>query len=319
MGNIYPKISLITPNFNGGEYLEQTICSVLDQKYPNLEYIIIDGKSSDNSLNIIDKYRKYLHYFVSEPDFGQSDAINKGLKMCTGEIFNWLNSDDYYESSSLYIVADAFSSSKASIVSGNANIVNKHGNKIRETRGIVQYSNLAKTIGWVAINQPEVFWKTNVVKQLGGINPSLHYNMDKELWIKYLLKFGMNNVLKVDKTLVNFRLQPLSKTVSQNDQFTIERDLLFASIAKWAGLTNELEFIMKNNSIQLPEFQIDIPKNNFLVQSIFQYFFLLKADEYYVEGKIDQSKKFLDFIGSKIKLAEPRLFLSLFLKLKFRL
>jgi glycosyltransferase involved in cell wall biosynthesis len=91
-----PKISIVTPSFNQGMFLEKTILSVLEQGYPNLEYIIIDGGSSDNSVEIIKKYEKHLAYWESEPDQGQSHAINKGFERATGEIFGWLNSDDWY-------------------------------------------------------------------------------------------------------------------------------------------------------------------------------------------------------------------------------
>ena len=104
----YPKITIITPSFNQGNYLEQTIDSVLSQNYSNLEYIIIDGGSADNSVDIIKKYEKHLAYWVSEKDKGQTNAINKGLKIATGDIVNWLNSDDYYEPDALHKVADAF-------------------------------------------------------------------------------------------------------------------------------------------------------------------------------------------------------------------
>src|ERR1700733_14532761 len=105
MEKIYPKISIVTPSYNKGQYIEQTIQSVLDQNYPNLEYIIIDGGSTDNTIEIIEKYAPYLKYWVSEKDKGQANAINKGLQYCTGEIFNWLNSDDYLEPDSLEKIA----------------------------------------------------------------------------------------------------------------------------------------------------------------------------------------------------------------------
>ena len=103
-----PKISIVTPTYNQGRFIEQTICSVLDQGYPNLEYIIIDGGSRDNTVDIIKKYEHRLSYWVSEMDSGQTHAINKGFAKCTGEIFNWINSDDYYAPDALQKIAKAF-------------------------------------------------------------------------------------------------------------------------------------------------------------------------------------------------------------------
>ncbi len=99
---VYPKISIVTPSYNQGQYLEKTIESILSQNYPNLELIIIDGGSTDESINILRRYENRISFWVSEPDNGQADAINKGLKKTTGEIFNWLNSDDYLEPGALF-------------------------------------------------------------------------------------------------------------------------------------------------------------------------------------------------------------------------
>ena len=117
----YPKISIVTPSYNQGQFIEETILSVLDQDYPDLEYLIIDGGSTDNTIDIIRKYSKHLTYWVSEPDRGQSHAINKGFAICTGEIFNWLNSDDLLLNNALSSVAEAYCSSEAEykIVVGN--------------------------------------------------------------------------------------------------------------------------------------------------------------------------------------------------------
>ena len=116
------KISIITPSYNQGNYLEQTIDSVLSQNYQNLEYIIIDGGSTDNSVEIIKKHQKHLHYWVSEKDSGQSEAINKGLKIAGGEIINWLNSDDYYTANALKTVAEHFEDESVLVVSGRSDI-----------------------------------------------------------------------------------------------------------------------------------------------------------------------------------------------------
>jgi glycosyltransferase involved in cell wall biosynthesis len=104
----YPKISIVTPSFNQGRFIEKTILSVIEQDYPNLEYIIIDGGSTDESVEVIKKYDQHLAYWVSEPDRGQSHAINKGFERATGEIFGWLNSDDWYHPGALKAVAEAF-------------------------------------------------------------------------------------------------------------------------------------------------------------------------------------------------------------------
>src|SRR5258707_6129118 len=104
---LFPRISVVTPSFNQGAYLERTICSVLDQKYPNLEYLVIDGGSTDESVEIIKRYERHLTYWVSEPDTGQSNAINKGFARTTGTILAWLNSDDRYLPETLGAVAAA--------------------------------------------------------------------------------------------------------------------------------------------------------------------------------------------------------------------
>ncbi len=106
--NNYPKISIVTVNFNNGEFLEQTIKSVIEQEYPNLEYILIDGGSTDNSLEIIERYADHFSYWISEPDDGQYQGIQKGFEKSTGEIMAWLNSDDKYLPQSLFSVAEIF-------------------------------------------------------------------------------------------------------------------------------------------------------------------------------------------------------------------
>ena len=107
-GSFWPKISIVTPSYNQGQYLEETIRSVLLQGYPNLEYLIIDGGSTDNSVEIIHKYEPWLHYWISEPDNGQSEAINKGFSKATGDILNFINSDDFLHPRAFEVIAFAY-------------------------------------------------------------------------------------------------------------------------------------------------------------------------------------------------------------------
>ena len=122
----WPRISIVTPSFNQGRFLERTILSVLNQNYPNLEYIVMDGGSTDESVEIIKKYENYLAYWISEKDNGQSDAIKKGFQKSTGEILAWLNSDDIYLSGALRGVAGFFRDGKGTeVVYGNRYIIDE--------------------------------------------------------------------------------------------------------------------------------------------------------------------------------------------------
>ena len=126
-----PKISIVTPSYNQAEFLERTILSVLNQNYPNLEYIIIDGGSTDSSAEIIKKYERYLTYWVSEPDDGQADAINKGFAKATGDILAWLNSDDLYLPGALLKVKESFQNAGIAFLYGHSILVDKEDRVIR--------------------------------------------------------------------------------------------------------------------------------------------------------------------------------------------
>ncbi len=168
------KISLITPSYNQAIYLEQTIQSVISQHYPNLEHIVIDGGSTDGSVEIIKKYEKHLTYWVSEPDKGQSNAINKGLQKATGSIINWLNSDDYLETGALHFVADAFRDPSVNVVCGKSRLFTGDGQTIQFSDGTAIYAgNLAKTIGWARIDQPATFFRCGAIEKMGLLDARL--------------------------------------------------------------------------------------------------------------------------------------------------
>jgi glycosyltransferase involved in cell wall biosynthesis len=221
-----PRISIVTPCFNSEDYLEETINSVLDQNYSNLQYIIIDGGSQDRSPEIIKKYERYLDYWISEPDQGQSDAISKGLSRSDGDVFNWLNADDTYRPNALNIVGEYFMDPDINVLAGRSRIFGlTYEDRISSGTDIYP-GNLLRTIGRARIDQPETFFRRSCIVSVGPINTNLHYLMDLELWLRYLLEYGMGNVRKIDDILVNFRLHSASKTINQPGGFQREGILL---------------------------------------------------------------------------------------------
>ncbi len=221
----WPKISVVTPSYNQGQYIEETILSVINQNYPNLEYIIIDGGSTDNTVDVIKKYEQHITYWISEPDWGQSHAINKGLAKCTGEVFGWINSDDYYCKNALLTVGTHFRDSNLHILCGySRRFVNEGGansQDIKLARTSVQYDLEIDLLTHYFI-QVSTFFKCSIVKELGGVDFNLHFVMDSELWLRYLLKYQYGKIKFIDDQLANYRLHDSSKTVAQQQMFREE-------------------------------------------------------------------------------------------------
>jgi len=316
---IYPKITIVTPSFNQVAYIEETICSVLSQNYPNLEYMIVDGGSNDGSVDIIKKYEKHLAWWVSEPDNGQSEAINKGLNKATGEIFNWLNSDDYYEPNTLHTIANTFAETKCDILCGRSRIF-RNSETERLSRGSDVYESLSKTIGWARMDQPETFVKTNILKEIGGINQQLHYLMDREWWVKYLLKFGQQKIASIDNVLVNFRLHENSKSVSLHEKFAIDHDTIFHGLAKNIG-NIKIENLIKNKCELIKDFDLHIDnalEKVKLINESLNYYLLQKADYFYYFGNSTNCNKLLKFIDQdSLDEDSKKLYKNLKLKRKF--
>lgn len=310
------KITIITPSFNQAQFLEQTIDSVLSQKYHNLEYIIIDGGSQDRSVEIIKKHEKYLKYWVSEKDRGQSHAINKGLSIATGEIVNWLNSDDYYQPNALNLISELFADPKVSAVCAKSNIV-ASGEILKISSGTDVYGkNISKTIGWARIDQPETFFRASAYRHVGLLNENLHYIMDKEWWSRYLIELGLDGVVQSNECLVNFRLQPESKTMKHGKKFNEEVLTMYHSLASKSGCLKEAENLSKN-------FQFLPVLNHFSgnavphdkAKRILNYFILKKADEAYYQLDLKLSKKLLSGLDTDVFANDD---LLLFDKLRFR-
>lgn len=311
-----PSISIITPSFNQAQFIEQTIDSVLSQGYEKLEYMVIDGGSTDQSAEIIRKYARHLSYWISEPDRGQSHAINKGIARSTGDVINWLNSDDYLEPGALNFVGEVFADPSVIAACARSNIV-MNGEILRQSRGTDVYpDNLAKTIGWARIDQPETFFRKKAYDMVGPLNEALHYVMDREWWIRYLLHFGLGGVKTVDRVIVNFRLHDQSKTQGKRPNFEVEHYSLYGGLAMDAGLDEEAKLIQSefgahpmggilSNKLVPPV----------LLRDVLNYFLLHQADQAYQQGRRERVQRILNSIQFDLLEAPDR---KLYHKLKLR-
>ena len=202
-----PLISIVIPSFNQAKYIEKTIVSIIEQAYKNVEIIIIDAASTDETLEIIKKYEQHITYWVSEPDRGQSHAINKGLEKCTGEVFNWINSDDYLEPGALQNIATLFEENNdVKVICGFTRCFFDEDNTTSHEYRMGVKPTVAETISLVEMNQPGSFYRTNIVKEFCGVNESLRYVFDDELWFRFLCKHGIKNIYLSEKRYAHFRL-----------------------------------------------------------------------------------------------------------------
>ncbi len=193
-----PKITVVTPAYNSVELLEDCITSVLDQGYQNLEYIVVDGGSTDGSLEILRRYEDSFAYWTSEPDGGQTDALNKGFRRATGELLCWLNSDDFYYPGALAAAAEAYlAAPDAPFYFGNGYRVDRAGRKISEffPNGEVRFRRDAAIFGLNCVLQPSTFIRRAAFEEVGGLDDSLHYGFDSNLWIE-LSKLGRPRAMR---------------------------------------------------------------------------------------------------------------------------
>lgn len=239
-GSPWPRISVVTPSFNQAAFLEETIRSVLLQGYPNLEYIVVDGGSTDGSVDIIRRYKPWLSWWVSEPDAGQTDAIRKGVQRASGEVLAWLNSDDFYCPDTLGIVGARFALSPAvDLLYGDCDMIDDEGRLLTQFRA--HKGETRRLLAENFIPQPSTFCRACVWNANCGVDAKLQYVMDHDLWIRLFLS-GVE-VDYLPATLSRFRYHSFSKTGLISVQFGYEfltvLDKLSGAL-KSAGLESDL-------------------------------------------------------------------------------
>lgn len=210
-----PLVTIITPSYNQAAYLEETIQSVLNQDYENIQYIIVDGASTDGSVEIIKKYEKGISKWVSEIDKGQTDAINKGFSLARGEIIAWLNSDDTLLTHAVSEAVQFLNDNPAvGLVYGNANYIDGDGEVIGEFPA-AQTTLKKLRCGYVHIPQQASFFRKSLWDQVGPLDPSFYFAMDYDLWVRLA---SVSEIKYLPRLWANFRLHADTKTTSADDR-----------------------------------------------------------------------------------------------------
>jgi glycosyltransferase involved in cell wall biosynthesis len=210
-----PLVSIVTPSFNQANYLEATIQSVLSQDYPNIEYIVIDGGSTDGCVNILERYADQLTYWISEPDAGQTDAINKGFNLARGDVFAWLNSDDVYKPGAVTQAVEFLGQQpEVGMVYGDADFIDENGDWIGVFPAArTDYRRLRQ--GYVHIPQQSTFFRGRLWKLVGPLDTSFYFAMAYDLWVRLA---ALSPIRYVKNTWASFRLHGQAKSMASADR-----------------------------------------------------------------------------------------------------
>ena len=236
-GSPWPRVSIVTPSYNQARFIEETIRSVLLQGYPDLEYIIVDGGSTDGSVEIIRKYEPWLAYWVSEKDAGQADAINKGWQRSSGEILAWLNSDDTYEPAAIGTAVSLLECyPDVAMIAGDCRVIDASGNVIRRLPA-GEY-NLINQLFSNAIPQPGTFVRRPIAEAIGYLDGSMHYVFDADFWMR--LSLAGAKIVRWSSLFANYRYWSNSKSVSVPVRFDLEKIRLLDKLYSTPDLSSEI-------------------------------------------------------------------------------
>lgn len=203
-----PLVSIITPSFNQARFLEQTIQSVVTQDYPNLEYIVIDGGSTDGSVEIIRKYSDRISYWISRKDNGQAEAINEGFKRATGKYIAWLNSDDLYLPGCIQTAVKALENAPdAAMAFGQVDVINEQGRRVGMFRPVsYQFENLLTYK--IILPQQAAFFRRQILDKIGVLNTNLHFALDHEFFLRIGAYYPITDIPNV---IAQYRLSSINK------------------------------------------------------------------------------------------------------------
>jgi glycosyltransferase involved in cell wall biosynthesis len=249
--NSYPKITIVTPSYNQGQFIEETIDSILSQGYPNLEYIIMDGGSTDQSVDVIKKYAHHLAYWVSEPDKGQSDAIHRGILHSTGELCNWINSDDVLAENGLKAIAETYlKNPQVDFIHGKNGIIDQDGH----FKGWIQHPKDELDLRYLfsmPYGQQACFFTRKVYDKVRGINSELKFSMDFDLYTKIHL---VAQAIQIDGHIGSIRLHEDTKTSNLQEVMHHENGRIMATMLHSVGCISEAHFMESLGFERYPDY-----------------------------------------------------------------
>lgn len=294
--NSFPKITVITPSYNQGQYIEETILSIIDQGYPNLEYIIMDGGSTDNTVEVIKKYQDRITYWVSEKDTGQSNAINKGLRKATGDIINWINSDDQLQPGALMAIARHF------MANPDAVIVHGRIEYFGETKNYYSTNLPAqdlhiKYVSHICMPQPASFFHRRLIDEQGYLDETLHFSMDTDLFMRAGLHYKL---VQVEEVIARFRLHGNSKSVSAfSKTFLSDNKKIFSRVLSTIGEPTSIEEMKSIGLYEDPGYLYNKPAGKFDTHRMIFYFLQHRLSTLYYHGERKEFKRIFNYLLKK--------------------